>query len=343
MQDNLFISNFKTILKLIFFLLIVIIAFNYIGLKYKSVADKNIINVFTQQRYNEFYEQKTNTIDTVFIGSSHSYCTFDPEIIDSILGTSSWQLGTPLQHYDTSYYVLKEVLNYQKPKKVILELYWDILKDDFEMKQANTFFEVLKNDELKKEYIKEVFPLNEKIKFNLFPIRYQQDYFAYEANKIQENIEKKFNINEKSTFYSEGNEYYKSRGYVFADIIMPKDEYDKTNQFKNFDGKNWNFNKNQKKYIKKIIELCKKNNIDLYFVTAPVANVSMDFIKNYDIINNTISEFAKENNIPYIDYNVINNKFNILNNENFRDDAHLNHSGVEIISTHFANWLLELK
>ena len=156
MPENSFISNFKTILKLVIFLIIVGVAFNKIGAKYKAAADKNIINAFTQQRYNEFYEQEPNSIDMVFIGSSHSYCTFDPEIIDPILGTSSWQLGTPLQHYDTSYYVLKEVLNYQKPKKVVLELYWDILKDEFEMKQANTFFEVLKNQSLKDEYIKNV-------------------------------------------------------------------------------------------------------------------------------------------------------------------------------------------
>lgn len=339
MPENSFISNFKTILKLVVFLIIVGVAFNKIGAKYKAAADKNIINAFTQQRYNEFYEQEPNSIDMVFIGSSHSYCTFDPEIIDPILGTSSWQLGTPLQHYDTSYYVLKEVLNYQKPKKVVLELYWDILKDEFEMKQANTFFEVLKNQSLKDEYIKNVFPLNEKVKYNLFPIRYQQDYFAYEANEIQTKIEEKYGVEKKATPEIVGTEYYRSRGYTFCDVVMPENEYNETNQFKNFDGEDWEFNNVQKKYIKKIIELCEKEGIELYFVTAPIANVSMEYIENYDVVHNTVAEFAKEYGIPYIDYNIVNKETGMLQNENFRDDAHLNHSGVQIVDKYFAEWL----
>ena len=340
MQENSFISNFKTVIKLVVFLVIVIFAFNKAGAKYKEAADKNVVNAFTQQRYSEFYNQEPNSIDMVYIGSSHSYCTFDPEIIDSILKTSSWQMGTPLQHYDTSYYVLREVLNHQKPKKVVLEIYWDILKDEFEMKQANSFFEVLKNQELKDEYINKVFPINERIKYSLFPIRYQQDYFAYEANEIQNDLEEKYGVHKKALPEVEGTEYYRSRGYTYCDIIMPENEYDETNQFKGFDGEDWELNRTQKKYIEKIIELCKNEGIELYFVTAPVANVSMEYIENYDIVHNTVAEFAKENNIPYIDYNIVNKEENLLTNENFRDDAHLNHSGVQIVDKHFAQWLM---
>lgn len=340
MQENSFISNFKTVIKLVVFLVIVIFAFNKAGAKYKEAADKNVVNAFTQQRYSEFYNQEPNSIDMVYIGSSHSYCTFDPEIIDSILKTSSWQMGTPLQHYDTSYYVLREVLNHQKPKKVVLEIYWDILKDEFEMKQANSFFEVLKNQELKDEYINKVFPINERIKYSLFPIRYQQDYFAYEANEIQNNLEEKYGVHKKALPEVKGTEYYRSRGYTYCDIIMPENEYDETNQFKGFDGEDWEFNRTQKKYIEKIIKLCKDEGIELYFVTAPVANVSMDYIENYDIVHNTVAEFAKENDIPYIDYNIVNKEENLLTNENFRDDAHLNHSGVQIVDKHFAQWLM---
>ena len=31
----------------------------------------------------------------------------------------------------------------------------------------------------------------------------------------------------------------------------------------------------------------------------------------------------------------------MLTNENFRDDAHLNDSGVQIVDRHFINWLTE--
>lgn len=65
----------------------------------------------------------------------------------------------------------------------------------------------------------------------------------------------------------------------------------------------------------------------------------MEYIENYDVVHNTVAEFAKEYGIPYIDYNIVNKETGMLQNENFRDDAHLNHSGVQIVDKHFAEWL----
>ena len=133
----------------------------------------------------------------------------------------------------------------------------------------------------------------------------------------------------------------RSKGYVYCDYVIPEEEFDETNQFKNFDGENWDFNKVQKRYLKKIIELCKDEDIELIFVTAPIANVSMDYIKNYDLIYNDINKFAQENNIKYIDLNKICYENNLLKDENFRDDAHLNDSGVKIVNNIFMEFLLE--
>ena len=77
------------------------------------------------------------------------------------------------------------------------------------------------------------------------------------------------------------------------------------------------------------------------FVTAPVANVSMEYIKNYENVHNSVAAMAAENGVPYIDYNVENIKKGLLTNENFRDDAHLNHSGVEIVDYSFIEWFRE--
>ena len=79
--------------------------------------------------------------------------------------------------------------------------------------------------------------------------------------------------------------------------------------------------------------------IKLYFVTAPIANVSLEKIPDYEIIHNQISDFLKENNVKYLDFNVpeIHNK--LFKNENFRDDAHLNYSGSTIASKYLANWI----
>ncbi len=345
MQDNLYTSNFKInikfLIKLIIFITFLIPTIIFIGKKYSSASTENIINKFNQKRFEDFYALPSNSLDMVFLGSSHSYCTFDPEIFDNKLDINSFQLGMPLQHPDSTYYTLKEVLNYQKPKVVVMEIYWDLLENDFELNQVKTLFQVLNNDNLKKEYIKKSFPISEKVKYNTNIFKYQADYFAYKGNEYNKKIKNKFNVKDNETKKQVGTEKYKSKGYVYSDYKMLEDEYNKTNQFKNLDGKNFTFSNTQKEFLLNIINLCKENDITLVFVTAPIANVSMDYIKNYDLIHNEISNFAKENDIFYIDYNIINKRENLLTNDNFRDDAHLNHSGAEIISNHFINILLK--
>ena len=343
MEKHLSTSNFKQNIKFIFkitiFIILLIPMITFIGKKYSNASTENIINGYNKKRFEDFYKLPKNSLDIVFLGSSHSYCTFDPEIFDKKLNINSFQMGMPLQHPDSTYYTLKEVLNYQKPKLVVMEVYWDLLQNNFELNQVKTLFQVLNNEKLKKEYINKDFPLLEKIKYNVNILKYQPDYFAYKGNEYNKKIKNKFHLKEKVKEKQEGIEKYKSKGYVYSDFKMLPDEYNKTNQFKNLDGKTFNFSEKQKEFLLKIIELCKKNNIELIFVTAPIANISMDYIKNYELIYNKILDFSNENNIFYIDYNMINKNEKILINNNFRDDAHLNHSGAEIVSNHFLNIL----
>ncbi len=310
MQDNLYTSNFKLnikfIIKIIIFIICLIPTIIFIGIKYSSASTENVINKFNQKRFEEFYSLPKNSLDMVFLGSSHSYCTFDPKIFDNKLNTNSFQMGMPLQHPDSTYYTLKEVLNYQNPKVVVMEIYWDLLKNDFELNQVKTLFQVLKNENLKKEYIKEHFPLDEKLKYKNNILKYQEDYFAYKGNEYKNKIKNKFNLKDKENKKQQGIEEYRSKGYVYCDYKMLKDEYDKTNQFKGLDGKTFNLSKKQKNFLLKIINLCKENNIKLIFVTAPIANVSIDYIKNYNLIYEKILNFTNENNIFYVDYNLIN-------------------------------------
>lgn len=338
MQENSFTSNFKIIIKLIMFVIVVSGIFFAVGSKYKAAAEKNTVNQFTKSRFDEFYGLEKNSLDMVYVGSSHSYCTFDPEKIDKITGLKSFQMGTPLQHADTTYFELLEIYNYQTPKYVVMELYWDVVDDDFEPKQADSFFEVLDNDVLKDKYIDEVFPMGAKAKYILPAIRYQQEYFAYKTNEMEKEITQKTGVTKPVIQETNGTEYYRSLGYTYCDTVIAESELDRTNQFKTFDAKKWDFSPVQLKYIEKIVKLCEEKGSTLVLVTAPIANVSMKFIKNYDVIHQKFANFANKNNINYIDYNIVNMEENMLEMKHFRDDAHLNDEGVKIVDEHFAKW-----
>jgi len=339
-------------LKLIVFIGILVAILNQIGKYYEEIKNKNVIVSNFERAMDEFFAMPPNSIDMLFIGSSHAYCTFDPEIVDNSLGTTSFNLGSPLQHPDTSYHLLKKALETQNPKTVVFEIYWDMLDDEFELKQADSVLSAIHDNKFKREFIRDVFPLNEKIKYYFKPIRYQQDVFAYWDENLTDSVEKKLyhkelaNTNDKPNTDSEqtttqGVSYHKGRGFIYSDIIIPEVEFNETNQFVGFDGAKWEFDKKQKEYVKKIVELCRENDIEIVFVTAPIANISMEHIKNYHALHEKIASFAEEMDVPYIDYNIVNMEENLLTNENFRDDAHLNYSGVQIIMKHFVKWIKE--
>ncbi len=336
-RERSFISSFKPVAEILIFILLFSAAYKLIETKYSEAASKNVVNAWTKSRYDGFYALEENTVDMVFIGSSHSYCTFDPENFDSALGTLSWQLGTPLQHYDTSLYVLKEVYKTQSPKLVVLDLYWDMLDDDFEMKQANSFFEVV-SDEVKEDYIKNVFPLSEKVKYSLLPIRYQQDYFAYEAAELEKAAQDRFGVYEPVA-ETNGEEYYLAKGYTYCDTVIPDSELDETNQFKGFDGSAWEADNTQVEYLRQFVELCEKNGSEVVFVTAPIANVSMDFINDYGHVHDEMANIAEKLGVKYLDFNIVNAEESLLELINFRDDAHLNDSGVKIADAYYVEWL----
>jgi len=339
-REPSFISNFKLVIRLGVFCLCLLLIVGYFGKRYEAGAKQNAVNYFTAARYRDFYALPENTLDMAFIGSSHSYCTFDPEFIDGILGTQSFQLGTPQQHSDTTYYSLLEVFEHHNPEVIVMEVYWDVMNKPFNMEQAKAFFAVLQNERLLADYMENVFSISEKVKYAIPVIRYQEEFFAYRSSELKKMIEEKTGV--YSTYVPpEGYEEYRSKGYVFCNWVLPESEYDATNQFKGLDGRDFEWNPEKKAYLQKIVDKCAEEGAKLILVTAPVAPVSMQHISHYDAIHSEFSEFAQENGLLYLDYNIINEKEKLVSNENFRDDAHLNDSGVKIIDEHFSNFLKE--
>ena len=71
-----------------------------------------------------FYEElPENSLDIVFMGSSHSKTTFIPEIIDGILETESIHVNTSGESIYQTIYEYQEVLRYQNPKVVVIETF----------------------------------------------------------------------------------------------------------------------------------------------------------------------------------------------------------------------------
>ncbi|PCG18721.1 hypothetical protein KQ44_14580, partial [Brachyspira sp. G79] len=70
-----------------------------------------------------FYKQPKNSIDVLFLGSSHVHFDIDPAILYKEYGISSYNFSSSSQTLLNSYFRLKEALKTQKTKLIILEGY----------------------------------------------------------------------------------------------------------------------------------------------------------------------------------------------------------------------------
>ena len=68
-----------------------------------------------------FYEMERDTVDVLFLGSSHAAAAFSPQELYDGYGITSYNLGSEQQNLLITYYWLKEALRYQSPKVVVLD------------------------------------------------------------------------------------------------------------------------------------------------------------------------------------------------------------------------------
>lgn len=79
---------------------------------------------YTRITFHEMYEQ--DNIDILFVGSSHCYRSFIPEILDEKLGKNTFNAGTSSQHLDSSYMIIREAAKYNDIEHIYLELYFNM-------------------------------------------------------------------------------------------------------------------------------------------------------------------------------------------------------------------------
>jgi len=136
--------------------------------KYLS-EKRNLIGYFPLLRWNEFYQQSENTLDLIFLGSSHAYVSFIPDTFDVKLNCNSFNMGSSSQSLLSSIFILKEIIKTQSPKIVILELNHNSLYQTKEFNNACHNFDNMKFSGNKVEYIWQTCDCKELLEV-LFPI-----------------------------------------------------------------------------------------------------------------------------------------------------------------------------
>lgn len=304
------------------------------GLLNYMYEDYNFNN-WTIRLWEDYYSCKEN-IDNLFIGSSHVYCSLNPAILDELNGKNNYNMASNSQKLNGSYYVLREVDKKQKLEHVYLETFYLLSTGaDGEYKNADVLYFDWHNSDCMKPSLNRLEykltmsrPENYPETFLNF-LRYRDRLF--DVDYVIEQIKCK---NSEEYLTRTMNGHYRDKGYYYSeDETQPDRLY--TQDVTILDEEP--LTQDAEKYLRKIIEYCQKNGMEITLYSAPFHELLHYSTQNYGAYIQQISDIADEYGIEYYDFNLCKSEYLDLQSlDNYKDLGHLNVKGAEKFTKLFA-------
>lgn len=307
------------------------------GLRYFLTDDTQS---YTRVMMHEYYGQ--SDIDIIFSGASLCYRSFDTVMLDREMRTNTFNLGSSSQDIDASYYLIKDAVKRYNPKEVYLELSPIMaLNIDIENRSSNDMTSTyIISDYMKPSILKYKYLLGASkpdCYVNSFLIARRNwkkiddfEYLKDLASRKNSDIYRDY----KTDWLCNNNEQYITKGYVASKVQVGKHSFYDSYVYEGYDVSSikddW-FN-----YLIKIISCCKKNNVKLTLVCAPLSNqlIAVD-PKGYQEYHNLLENIAIDNNIEFWDFTLIKDNINSCFGM-YKDSAHLNMYGAERFNSVFS-------
>lgn len=252
------------------------------------------------------YYEPRNKADAVFMGSSHMHCDVNTAMLWEDKGIASFCYSTAEQPIWVTYYYLRELLKYQKPQTVFLDLYSiACIKEEYHYKwlEESILGFRFSPDKVRmlltaceRGMIKEYFP-----SIAVWHGRYEEldeDDFA----QLTEQKEELSSFKGYTPYFrTEAQEKPAIHDYDTAPVpLLPKAE----------------------EYLRKTIEYAQEQGVQLVLMVTPYVTCEED-----ERIFARISRIAQEYGIDYYDLNEEYDIIGIDFQNDFNDYSHLNYGG----------------
>ncbi len=304
------------------------------GCNYLLVDD---VSSYTRLTMHEFYEiaDSGENIDTLFLGSSHCFRAYDPQLFTELTGKSSYNLGSSSQNYDTSYYLLREAARYYDLGTVYLDMHYKFLfidKEDRDLVQANIISDYMRFSLNKLEFLLTTSEAEDYTnRFLPFRRNWQQlGDLSYLRELWSEKQSESYREYEPVV---QDQEYYAGRGFVWSDAQLDAEAITWWDNFTDVSEDMDSEVTYTLDYIGRIVEFCREEGIRLVFVTAPSFDQYLEEIGPYDLAHQYIEKLAKSYGVPYLDFNLCKDEYLNLGQESYIDVDHLNGRGAQELTT----------
>ena len=262
----------------------------------------------------DFYSFPEDSIDVLLLGSSHLGVNLDTTILCNDYGIGAYKLWGATQPVWNSYYNLAEALKTQHPKVVVLEelcLSHDVEYYEYANAVKNTMG--LRWSRNKVEAIFASYEPEDRLNA-FFPL---SQYHSRYAELTEEDFH--------SYFWDNRLSEHNTRDW---NAVCPMPEPSETTDRQPVGEK-------QMTYLKKILYLCKKNNIPLLVMKAPYSAPEAEKARL-----NTVNDYLKEEGIPVLDCLTNFREYGFDYATDFGDTAgHLNSTGCAKLTAILGQYL----
>ena len=265
-----------------------------------------------------FYNEPADSLDVMFFGSSHMYCSIDPRMLEQQTGLKSYVFATQQQPLWISYHYLKEALKTQSPETVVLEVHMVVQEEDYaDEGTIHSAVNPIKLSRNKVEMVYAAVPHGERRNYIL-------DIFKYH-DRWEELTRDDYTL-----------EHFDAldplRGFVQLEtvtVIESRDELESVVTASEPLAKSM-------EYLEKFVELSREEGFELILIKAP-SNATIDEKKLY----NAVEAFAQDEGITFEDFNMHFDQLGLDLTTDFYDRRHLNVNGVAKFVPYFGAFLME--
>lgn len=279
----------------------------------------------TTSTFMDFYNMEKNTIDVLFLGSSHCAAAFSPIELYEKYGIRSYNLGCEQQNILLSYYWLQEALRFQKPQYVFLDTFMLFPYDEnsaLNTSEATTrkAVDFMKWSEVKVRAISDICRIDssQKLSSYFFPnqrfhTRWQwlsEDDFTLASMGQHETLMGFFPIHFECNDDS-FQPFVETYQIEYAEMVPV-----------------------MKEYLDKLAEVCKENGIELVLIKTPTMFYTQEAY-------NAVNVYAYENDLTYIDFNEesVYDDAGLVFSQDSCDTDHVSFSGAIKVSDYVGEWL----
>jgi hypothetical protein len=218
----------------------------------------------------DFYNEKENTMDFIFFGSSTTKSSVIPAVLYRDFGYISYDFGGSTQPIEISYYFIKEAIKKQPQAIMVFNIgamNTMPTENNYALYHTNIDFLPFKT----KNKIIDIMPIKTKDK-----LEYYFPLLRHRTGEIDTN---------------DGSFLQANRGY------NPYCKNDNKEIFERNAKEVENVNDKYGEYLLKIINLSKKQKQKIIIIQLPIINLDLGKKENM------VEQIAKENDIPFINFN----------------------------------------